>query len=212
MTLSIAIFFWGAGTGVPAKTNEIGVDKGVIVGEGRDIDVAVAVSSIDICVGIRVNVGTDVSVATIANKFARLTNRDTTTKHNINVTSVKAPTNNHTKCEKMDEIQSLIRLWKMYAKEYNYRMNEKNTSYLAINFNSWVTSKKYRKTLSSKLNLPFNDNSCSKWVTKSIFGEDLNILRRWEYVKDDCFFRIVASDNELKTLNRQIFSYLPPLF
>ncbi len=107
-----------------------------------------------------------------------------------------------------------ITLWKKFAKEY---LNN-SSKYIFILYNKWFVDEDYRKAISTKLELDFNDIGKNKMFMKEGSGsqssfdkdkyknnpESMNVLTRFkEFAEDDKFLKMF--DEESLELNGQIF-------
>lgn len=102
---------------------------------------------------------------------------------------------------------------KQYFNEYlNNTCFIKNK--IIVNFNKWKEYKQYRKNLSKKLGLIFNDRGYCKMMThgggSSFEGivkdtSELQVLDRWKDYIDNPSFRYILEDVEIKILSKEIF-------
>jgi len=114
-----------------------------------------------------------------------------------------------------NNIEKYIKLWKNHAKNY---LNCKKDNFIAINYNQFVSSKKYRDELAVKLNIESNEGILKKvaYNGSSFDGHKFNgnaqnmkISERWKNYIDDEFYKNIFKDNELVELSDKIFGKIP---
>ena len=94
---------------------------------------------------------------------------------------------------------------------------------MTINYNAWFLDQNYRRELSRKFNLEFNDrgiNIVAKWGPTR-WGDSfdgtkydgkatqMQVLDRWRTYKDDPFYRNLLKDPEVWQLSQRIFGNIP---
>lgn len=116
------------------------------------------------------------------------------------------------------DINNIAYLYKEYAKEFLRRTHNFDTL-IPINYNIWFQSKEYRHTLLKELNTDSaienksSLNSVSPYGILSSFDEmlydgkaqEMKVLHRWEYYKNDDDYINLFNDEELLELTRNIF-------
>ncbi len=112
----------------------------------------------------------------------------------------------------------IINLYKQYAKEF-LRQTQFLKNPILINYNTWFISQEYRQSILDRLNIQHSSKSREylQKVTKEGKGssfdqmkydtkaQDMKVLDRWEYFKDDEKYIKHFNDNELLDLTYQIF-------
>ncbi len=149
--------------------------------------------------------------------------------NNFNMLCIRDPFNTFASRSKFrwtyEELRSnpkrSINLWKIYAKECLHITNHVPNK-MIVNYNSWISSKFYRKELSAKLNRYFIDDNwnCmtiegkgSSWSitdgkdgeTKTKFVDPHALLTRWKEFKDGALFKLLVKDKELLELSSNLF-------
>ena len=115
----------------------------------------------------------------------------------------------------LDLLDRAIEFWQLHALEY--LENNKLSNPVFVNYNEWVSSIEYRKSLADKLGLRFTDDGhdqMSVYGGGSSFG-DFNVLKRYErFWRDRSYLNIF--DKKTKKLAWEIFGIKPlgaiPLF
>jgi hypothetical protein len=89
---------------------------------------------------------------------------------------------------------------------------------VAINFNRWFTSKEYRKRLTARLDIPFNDEGLSDiiWPGVSTFdgsgydgrAQQMKVLERWKPLGKD--FIETEMDDEMIRYAEDFFNIKKP--
>lgn len=110
--------------------------------------------------------------------------------------------------------------WKAYAHEF---LGE--TNYLpdrvSVSYNDWFSSTEYRRSLSNRLQVKFNDKGLqlvarhgpNGWNELESFdglkydgaAQQMKVLERWRNYQDDPFFHELVLDPELLDLSVRIF-------
>ncbi len=108
----------------------------------------------------------------------------------------------------------LIKLWKMYAKEYLGYTNYLPPKKIVVNFNFWFSCKNYRRKIANDLHIEHTDAGINKCATASTFEDkkqdafgasELDVLNRWQPFTSDPIFKLVVQDEELISLSNKIF-------
>lgn len=110
-------------------------------------------------------------------------------------------------------VPDFARLWVMYAREI---VGE--TKYLRnmvpCLFDEWFSSLEYRKSLCDELGIDHTDDGLNRIRNKrrSSFevvdeAQDLKVLDRWKYYKDDKEYLNILRNDELIDLTQRIFGY-----
>lgn len=115
-----------------------------------------------------------------------------------------------------DNIGTLVRLWKVHAREYlgytDYLPNK-----LCVSFNDWFKSKRYRRQLAKRFGLEFSDTGLnivtSHGAGSSFDGiefdgkaQQMAVLRRYKKVESNPMYNAVfMEDEELMALSDAIF-------
>lgn len=112
----------------------------------------------------------------------------------------------------------IINLYKQYAKEF-LRQTQFLKDPVLINYNTWFISRKYRQSILDRLNIRYSDKSDEyiqkiaeegkgssfdqmKYNTKA---QDMKVLDRWKYFKNNEKYINYFNDKELLDLTCQIF-------
>ena len=113
---------------------------------------------------------------------------------------------------------TVISLWKQYAKELLNETNFINKNKITVNYNSWVIDVKYRQQLAEHLNLEFSDIKAKEVIPiggGSSFDKDqtnatnMKLFERWKHFQNDKYFRELFEDKELIELSDAIFGEIP---
>ena len=110
-----------------------------------------------------------------------------------------------------------VRLWKIHAREClgdtNFLQNK-----LVVLFHDWFSDIEYRKSMSKEIGFPFTDDGKSTlghWGS-SFDGKayrnnanEMKVLERWRYYKDQAWFQKVCSDPEILELWGRISDWMP---
>lgn len=121
---------------------------------------------------------------------------------------------------KPDERDTLIRLWKQYAREYLGETNFLTNNRVVINYNDWFQDSEYRRKLAETFDLKFSDESMDEVlpigggssfdrVAKDNDGRQMKVLERWKLFTDDPDFQAAFADKELIELSNRIFGEIP---
>lgn len=114
------------------------------------------------------------------------------------------------------ETPEFLSLWKDYAKKFLEIMKSPRSDVILVNYNQWIKSIVYRKSISSQLNRPFRDAERER-VPGDGFGSSfderrydqnasrMDVLNRWKCFREDERFRKWTSDDELRELSDEIF-------
>ena len=108
----------------------------------------------------------------------------------------------------------LQELWKDYAREYL------DGNHMNISYNKWFSDESYRKDLSEKLFLEYNEDSLdevSKYWRGSSFDKmeydgkasDMDVLNRYTHYLDNHFYMSIFEDKEILDLSEEIFGEIP---
>ena len=108
-----------------------------------------------------------------------------------------------------------VKKWKTHAREYSRRTILLDDPIL-VNFNRWFSSKDYRKTLTSKLGIPFTDaglNDVPSYGGGSSFdsrnydgnAQKMKVLKRYASLMSDNKFLTLINDKELLNLSNELF-------
>lgn len=114
--------------------------------------------------------------------------------------------------------KTLIRIYKQHAREF---LGEKNLvkRKVQVNYNSWNSSREYRKKVAEKLEIPFSDNgfeevtgvaggSSFDGVALSGKASSMKLNSRWkEFSEDEDYWQLF--DDELVELTIRIFGEIP---
>lgn len=112
-----------------------------------------------------------------------------------------------------------VKRWKEYAREYIGITNNIKGKRTLVNYNLWVSSKKYRKEISKEIGLKFSDSGINS-VPKNGYGSSfdgvafngaankMDVLARWKMAKENEILRSIFSDKELLELSGQIYPRL----
>lgn len=109
-----------------------------------------------------------------------------------------------------------IPLWKQYA---NLVVNSK-ANFDSILYNQWLTDQNYRKSITKKLQIPFDDSgkdvvanfgggSSFDGASNQVKAKDLQVLSRWQFFQDDQDFHSCFQDAEIIELSEKIFGVIP---
>ena len=104
-------------------------------------------------------------------------------------------------------------MWKGYARRHilieGFDSINKNIS---INYNNFISSKKYRREISSFTGCDYVEKDLFKMTTEgrgSSFNENNinvdNLLKRWEEYRNDKYYMNIFKDKEIIDLSRKIF-------
>ncbi len=118
--------------------------------------------------------------------------------------------------------QYYVDLWKEYAREYIGETNNLSQTKIVINYNQWFSDIEYRNNLSKKLEFQALNTTYKKVPSfgkgSSFSGTEFNnnaqempVLDRWKYFKDDAFYKEILADAELVNLSEQIFGAIASL-
>ena len=116
--------------------------------------------------------------------------------------------------------QTIIDLWISSAKEYLGETQYLKNNKIVVNYNLWATDADYRKQLSSKLKLEFNDtgiNDVTDFGGGSSFdytkfrkqANEMKFLDRWKNFSDDMSYRKLLDNDELREYSKRIFGHIP---
>jgi len=150
-------------------------------------------------------------------------------KHNYNLIVIRDPRNCFaSRLEWLDKLESptiphprnvegrkmLAERWKQYAKEY-LGITQIIPNKIPVSYDQWFLDEDYRRQISAKLGLEFNDRHKDKLATqgKSSFDEfkflknagEMKVLDRWQKFKDDPLYVELMADKELVGLAESIF-------
>ncbi len=117
-------------------------------------------------------------------------------------------------------IHTLRRIYKQHAKAF---LGEKDflKNKLTINYNRWASSRDYRRSIATELEIPFSDNgfeevagvaggSSFDGIEHSGKASTMKLHSRWEnYSESEHFWDLF--DEELVELSRRIFGDIPPV-
>ena len=102
----------------------------------------------------------------------------------------------------------------LYKSHMNIVMNSEE--FVDINYNRWFTDKKYRKTVSDRLKIPFTDEGINDvvWPGESTFNgsdydgsaQEMKVFERWKQLGDD--FLDIEMDDELRQYAEEYFNIL----
>lgn len=118
-----------------------------------------------------------------------------------------------------DDILERIELWKKLMYQSTGEDDFLTSAhFLDINYNEWFTSKKYRKYLADRLDVPFTDagkqavpSNCggSSFDKKRFNGkaEKMDVLNRWRNVIHQEFYKELIKDKELARLGELYFKF-----
>lgn len=109
-----------------------------------------------------------------------------------------------------------IPIWKQYAQ----MLINPESDFDSILYNQWLTDQNYRRKITEKLQIPFDDSgkdtianfgggSSFDGLSNQIQAKDLKVLSRWQIFQDDPDFRSFFQDSEIIELSEQIFGVLP---
>lgn len=111
------------------------------------------------------------------------------------------------------------KLWKSHAREYLGETNHSSNHKVLVSYNQWVADESFRKDVSAKLGLHFNDTGLGTVVQVgggSSFDRDGNVdpakmkvAERWTHYAEDADYLAIFDDSELLDLSRRIFGDLP---
>lgn len=109
--------------------------------------------------------------------------------------------------------KQITELWKQYAREYLGETNILGDRKVCINYNLFVSDKKYQKEVCDKLGLPFEkmsfDHKLNFGAGSSFTGlkkeENRNYHQRWKRFANDGLFKSLTADPELIELSERIF-------
>ena len=116
------------------------------------------------------------------------------------------------------ERDTVIKMWKQYAREILNETNFIKNNKITVNYNTWVTDVNYRKQLSEKLNLKFSDEKAkevtpigggSSFDKNQTSAKDMKLFERWKHFESEKFFRELFEDKELLELSDAIFGQIP---
>ncbi len=149
-------------------------------------------------------------------------------EHNYNLVIVRDPRNCFaSRLEWLDKLESptiphlrhaegrqiLAARWKQYAKEY-LGLTQIVPNKIPVSYDKWFSSQDYRRQLSAKLGLKFNDRLKDTLATqgKSSFDElkylqnagAMQVLDRWQKYKDHPIYRELMTDKEITELGALI--------
>jgi hypothetical protein len=150
-------------------------------------------------------------------------------EHNYNLIVIRDPQNCFaSRIRWLDQLESptiphlrhaegrkmLVEQWKQYAKEY-LGITQMVPNKVAVDFNQWFLDEDYRRQLSFKLGLEFNDRYKDQLATqgKSSFDDvkylknanEMKVLDRWQRFKDNPIYMELTTDKELLELAELIY-------
>lgn len=122
--------------------------------------------------------------------------------------------------KKDGERETVIKIWKSYAREFTGKTSLIKNKQLHINYNKWFLEKEYRRELAESLGLEFSDDAIDQVLSigggssfdrtsKDSSGTQMKVLERWNHYKDDENFINLFKDNELVELSEEIFGHIP---
>lgn len=114
-----------------------------------------------------------------------------------------------------------VRIWKQHAREFLGERNHLGPGKVCIAYNRWTRSMTYRRELSRRLGLPFDDGAALRVPAtaggSSFDGMDadgeahrMEVTRRWLHFAEDDDFRGLF-DPEVVELSDRIFGPLPDI-
>jgi len=112
-----------------------------------------------------------------------------------------------------------VRLWKQHARRFLRLRKRGGENELAISYNEWVQSARYRESLAARLDIPFTDaglDTVSSCAGGSSFdghrfdgrGRQMPVFDRWRSFRDDSRYRALF-DEEVIALSDAAFGRLP---
>jgi len=122
--------------------------------------------------------------------------------------------------KKDGEKETVIEIWKSYAREFIGETKFLKNKKLMVNYNKWFLEKEYRKELAEKLGLEFSDSAIDQVLpigggssfdrtSKDSSATEMKVLERWAHYKDDENFINLFKDRELVELSEKIFGRIP---
>jgi hypothetical protein len=120
----------------------------------------------------------------------------------------------------VDERETLIRLWKQYAREFLGETNYLRFNKTVISFNRWVSDQEYRRELAGRFGFEFSDATMEEVVPvgggssfdgarKHQSASEMKVLERWQHFRDVPAFRSLFEDPEIAQLSQAIFGEIP---
>ena len=122
--------------------------------------------------------------------------------------------------KKAGERETVIKIWKSYARELTGKTKIIKNKKVHVNYNKWFLDKEYRRELAAALGLEFTDSGMDQVLpigggssfdrtSKDSAGTQMKVLERWKYYKDDENFVNLFKDSELVELSEEIFGHIP---
>ena len=111
--------------------------------------------------------------------------------------------------------KTIAELWLDYAKEFLGETNYLKHNRVMVNYNQWFSEQDYRRNISTKLGLDFNDtgfNIVKKYGNGSSFNgtefdnkvSKMDVLNRWQ--------ELIGDDEYRKMFNKEIIEYSQKIF
>lgn len=115
--------------------------------------------------------------------------------------------------------KNLIRfvpMWKQYAN----MLIKSEQNFGSILYNQWLIDESYRRKITEKLRIPFDDSGKDKvanfgggssfdGASNQVQAKDLKVLSRWQIFENDPYFRSFFQDSEIIELSEKIFGVIP---
>lgn len=122
--------------------------------------------------------------------------------------------------KKDGERETVIKIWKSYAREMTGKTSLIKNKKVHVNYNKWFLEKEYRRGLAASLGIEFTDKGMDNVLpigggssfdrtSKDSSGTQMKVLERWKHYKDDENFVSLFKDNELVELSEEIFGHIP---
>jgi len=116
------------------------------------------------------------------------------------------------KGENLDSFMYFKNLMLEYINEIDNKTNYIENKIL-INYNKWIFDIEYRKSITKHLDISFTDKGFLNISSQSSFdkncekADEMRVLERWKYFKNDSIFRKIVDDQRLHDFSLKHFNF-----